>query len=67
MPGVRELETEQRAVAREVPGVRELETEQRAAAREVPGVRELLGGDYETRVTEFERFDARSPNSTYLG
>jgi hypothetical protein len=37
---VREHETEQRAIAREVPGVREHETEQRAAAREVPGVQE---------------------------
>jgi len=37
---VREHETEQQAIAREVPGVREHETEQRAIAREEPGVRE---------------------------
>ncbi len=37
---MREHETEERAIAREVPGVWEHETEQRAIAREVPGVRE---------------------------
>jgi hypothetical protein len=36
---MREHETEQRAIAREVLGMREHETEQRAIAREVPGVR----------------------------